>query len=51
MLAMQMLTGADQKRFQSAIEDLENLHFMNKSNNYPETTYACFMLLKGGSKQ
>ena len=24
---------------------------MNKSNNYPKTTHACFTLLKGWSKQ
>ena len=47
MLAMQMLMGADQKQFGSAIEDLKNLYLMNKCNNYPKTTHACFTLLKG----
>ena len=32
MLAMQMLMGADQKRFGSAIKDLKNLYLMNKNN-------------------
>ena len=50
MAAIHMLLGADKDRFGGAVEDFAHSYLMDKSNQYPADTQACYNLLSNWQK-
>ena len=50
MAAIHMLMGADKGRFGGAVEDFAHSYLMDRSNQYPADTQACYNLLRNWQK-
>ena len=47
MMAIQLLIQADKHELNSTIEDLKNMHLLNRNNQYLKMLHVCHVLLKG----